>query len=348
MSSSAQKDRTERGRAAEASPDAETTAFDRRTVLVGAGIATLLGMAGIPTSDAAVASGTTFDLNAPAQNLFYKRRARDATVMQGHAFDDSKGVLYVAQLMESGRQLPGESAPVSGSQRAENGDICVSRLSYGGSLLSWMYLRGFGHPTAMGVESAGGYSYLWLGTASVPNGSGGGYGTRVGRVRFVPGGVVTYGSSAIEVHTPVSGARGVTVSFDRQNRTLLVRYHLSDNLPRYRQYRLDSFRARNYDYLHSRVETGISDTFQGHTHFYDQVYRLEGRAGGVTTAPTHLSRFNLSTGTMAQRVVTKAGSSLTFREPEGLSVRLGPPRLHMGFADGTIGARNFSLYYKSL
>ena len=320
--------------------------FGRRTMVLGATFATLAGVLG--TSAPAMAATPLFDLNAAAQNLLYKKRTRDSTVMQSHAFDDSKGVLYVAQVMQPGRQLPGESAPVSGSQRAANGDICVSRLSYSGQLLTWMYLRGFGHPTAMGVESAGGYSYLWLGTASVDNGSGAGYGTRVGRVRFVPGGVVTYPSSAIEAHTPVSGARGVTVSFDRQNRTLLVRYHLSDNLARYRQYRLDSFRARNYDYLHSRVETGISDVFQGHTHFYDQVYRLEGRAGGVTSAPTHLSRFNLSTGVMAQRVVTKAGSSLTYREPEGLSVRLGPPRLHIGFADGAIGARNISLYYKGL
>jgi hypothetical protein len=189
-----------------------------------------------------------------------------------------------------------------------------------------------------------------MGTASATattTGTGTGYGTRVGRVRFVPGGVVTYPSTAVEVHQPVPGARCVSVSLDRLNRTLLVRCYLNE-VPRYHLYRLDAFRARNYQPLYAATETGISDVFQGYAHLADQVYRLEGRAGGVTVAPTHVSRFDLPSGRTTQRVVTEAALSLTYREPEGMAVRLGPPRLHLGFADGPSGARNVSLYYKNL
>jgi hypothetical protein len=49
-----------------------------------------------------------------------------------------------------------------------------------------------------------------------------------------------------------------------------------------------------------------------------------------------------------QRSVTQAGKSLTFREPEGMAVQGGPPRLHFGFADGPVGDRNISVYYKGL
>jgi hypothetical protein len=208
-----------------------------------------------------------------------------------------------------------------------------------------MYLRGFGHSVAIGVEPAGTSAYLWLGTASVPNTSGVGYGTRVGRVKFTPGAVITYPSTAIEVHQPIQGASGMSVSLDTLNRTLLLRCYVS-GVAQYNLYNLDAFRARTYQALYSRLETGVSDTFQGHSHYYDQVYRLEGRSGGVTAAPTHISRFDLPSGAMTQRSETKAAATLKFREPQGLAVQRKPLRLHMGFADGVVGARNLSLYYK--
>jgi hypothetical protein len=49
-----------------------------------------------------------------------------------------------------------------------------------------------------------------------------------------------------------------------------------------------------------------------------------------------------------QPTVTEAARSLTVREPEGLAIQGGPPRLQMGFADGPSGDRNISLYYKGL
>jgi hypothetical protein len=289
-----------------------------------------------------------FDLDVPSWMFLREKRIRESTIMQSFAFDDSNGVLYVAQVMEGGRQLTGESAPVSGTRRAAHGDLAISRVSYSGQLLSWMYLRGFGHGVAIGVESVGTDSYLWLETASATRAVDGvGYGTRVGRVRFVPGGVISYPSTAIEVHQPVQGATEVSVSVDALNRTVFVRCRVG-GVYRYNLYGLDAFRARNYQPRYSAVETGISDVFQGHAHFFEQVYRLEGRAGGVTAAPTHVSCFDLPTGVMTQRSETQAGKSLTNREPEGMAVQGGAPRLHFGFADGPAGDRNMSVYYKGL
>lgn len=289
-----------------------------------------------------------FDLDVPSWVFLREKRVRESTVMQSFAFDDSNGVVYVAQVMQAGRQLTGETSPVSGTQRAANGDLAISRISYSGQLLSSMYLRKFGHGVAIGVESVGPDSYLWVETASAPRAADGvGYGTRVGRVRFVSGAVITYPSTAIETHQPLQGATEVSVSLDALNRTLLVRCRVA-GVHRYNLYPLDAFRARNYQPLRSAVETGISDVFQGHAHFFEQVYRLEGRSGGVTAAPTHVSCFDLATSTMVQRSVTEAARSLTFREPEGMAVQGGPPRLHFGFADGPSGDRNISIYYKGL
>lgn len=61
-----------------------------------------------------------------------------------------------------------------------------------------------------------------------------------------------------------------------------------------------------------------------------------------------MSSIDVTTGELKERKRTEAAYSLDFREPEGLAVQLtSPPRLHMGFASGTKGARKFSLYYKA-
>jgi hypothetical protein len=324
----------------------------RRSVLVGAAAAAVLGATRTGRAEAviphlsALSGGGVFDLTAPSSVFLRERRARDVTVLQSIAFDDAKGVLFVAQVMQKNRQLTGESAPVSGTRRSAHGDVTVSRFNYSGRLLSWMYLRGFGHPVGIGVEPVGSSSYLWLGGRAVPRSTDGkGYPTRVARVRFAPGAVVDYGSSAVTRYRPVDGATEISVSLDMLNRTLLLRY-LLNGAYRYRLYRLDAFKDRDYRPLISRTETGISDLFQGHAHLHGQVYRLEGRSGGVSAAPTHVSRFDLPSGRTTQRTVTQAARTLTFREPEGMAVQLRPLRLHMGFADGVTGARNLSIYYK--
>lgn len=92
----------------------------------------------------------------------------------------------------------------------------------------------------------------------------------------------------------MQSATEVSVSLDALNRTLLVRCRVG-GVHRYLLYGLGAFRARDYRPRYRAVETGISDVFQGHAHFFEQVYRLEGRNGGVNTAPTAVSCFDLPT-----------------------------------------------------
>jgi hypothetical protein len=329
---------------------------DRRRLLVGAAVTTLLGAGGAATPawagpkgrpNAALLSdgGKRFDVAAPSSMFLDKARLHDATIMQSFAFDDSHSALYVAQVMQGGLQLAGESAPVSAADRVAHGDVCISRLGYGGELQGSMYLRRFGHPIAIGVEPVGAGAYLWIGTASALKTSDNtGYPTRVGRVQFVDGGIVDYPGTNFEVHYPIKGATEISTSLDAQNRTLLVRYRVR-GAAQYNLYALDAFRARDYRPLYSQPETGISDVFQGHTHYFDQVYRLEGSSGGSASHPTSVSCFDLPSGKVVKRSVTDAAPSLTFREPEGIAVQRTPLRLHMGFADGKVGARTMSLYY---
>lgn len=291
-------------------------------------------------AEVALAAGPArFDLDVPAHRWLYKRTVREVTVMQSLAFDDANGWLYVAQLIGGGRRLPGETAPVSGGARAAAGDLCVSRLGYDGRLLAWMYLRRFGHGVAFGAEPAGRETFLWVECNPT-----GGYGTAVARVRFIPSGLVTWPSAALEAHTPVPGSTENTVSLDALHRTLLVRHRLGGQY-RYRLYGVDAFRGGDYTPLAETAEAGIADVFQGHAHAGTDVYRIEGRSGGHIQSPTFLSCQDLETGEVVQRSRTNAASSLAFREPQGLAVQY-PGRLHLGLADGPAGARTVSVYYK--
>lgn len=294
-------------------------------------------MADLPTAP-------RFDLTVAAQRLFYKRRLHEVTVPQAIAFDCTNGHLFATQLVGGGKKLPGETAPLSGVQRAVAGDLAVTRLDYAGNITGWMLLRHFGHGVAFGAEPAGADTYLWIECDPKPGPGGAGYGTRVARLRFVPSGLVSWPSAAIETHTPVPGAAECTVSLDWRHRTLLLRYRLGGGV-RYRLYDVDRFRAGDYTPLAETTEQGIADVFQGHAHSGTDVYRLEGRSRTALPAPTFVSCQDLLAGQVVQRLETRAGDSLTFREPEGLAIQCGT-RLHLGLADGTTGARNLSVYWK--
>nr|WTB28984.1 hypothetical protein OG781_05145 [Streptomyces sp. NBC_00830] len=60
---------------------------------------------------------------------------------------------------------------------------------------------------------------------------------------------------------------------------------------------------------------------------------------------------SINTGAIAQGpTLTKAGSTLTYREPEGLAIYrtdAGESRLFLGFATGEEGDRRSSIFYKN-
>ena len=83
--------------------------------------------------------------------------------------------------MQAGRVLPGATRPYTGTERSTNGDLCITRLGWGGTIIGGMYLKGFGHGVSIGVEPADTSACLWTETDSVPDGSDTDFGTKIAR-----------------------------------------------------------------------------------------------------------------------------------------------------------------------
>lgn len=103
-------------------------------------------------------------------------------------------------LVDGGRQLPGESRPYTGDERARYGDLCVTRLDWTGAIIGRMYLKGFGHGVSVAAEPSGNSAYLWTETDSVEAANPSyptdpsknvGWGSRLCRFKFANGAVLT-------------------------------------------------------------------------------------------------------------------------------------------------------------
>ncbi len=72
-------------------------------------------------------------------------------------------------------------------------------------------------------------------------------------------------------------------------------------------------------------------------------------SGGVLNS--QVASIDLNTGKVVEGpIITKAGSTLDFREPEGLAIYqtvAGQVRLFLGFASGQSGDRRSNLFYKN-
>ncbi|MFE0687582.1 teichoic acid biosynthesis protein C [Streptomyces xiamenensis] len=337
--------------------------LNRRGFVLGAGAAAVTGATGLALSGpafaaagdgvSATAAGGTFNLSVPAERWIREQTLHNVTVMQSFAFDDVNGHLYAIQVMQGGLRLSGESAAVSGADRAARGDLCITKLTLAGAKLGHMYVRGFGHGVAIGVEHAGATPWLWTESDANPSS---GYGRALSRFRFANGTVLDSGASSLAKIRPVPGSTSNQVSIDNLNQLLLLRYRLS-GVARYRLMNLADVKAGRFTALHDVPQAGVSDSevFQGFAVLGEHAYQMTGTSYTSESGSnppsgrgnTYLTRLDLSTGTVTQRSRTEAAYSLSFREPEGVAIRLSNPRrLCLGFASGASGARRFSVYDK--
>ncbi|MGI8665900.1 MAG: hypothetical protein ACR2N4_07710 [Jatrophihabitans sp.] len=104
------------------------------------------------------------------------------------------------------------------------------------------------------------------------------------------------------------------------------------------------------------MPAGITGTFQGYTLYGSYLYVLTGD-GHADSADidSAISCINLNTGQIVEKnVLTKAGSTLVYREPEGMAVYRtvgGTVRLIFGFAsrDSVSGIDRYAnLFYKDV
>ncbi|MER5373257.1 teichoic acid biosynthesis protein C [Streptomyces sp. NPDC002553] len=302
----------------------------------GAGLAAVGLGYGAQSASAAVPGSARFDLSQPSYDLFRSKQLHSVRVQQSFAFDSVNKRLFVA-------------AKRSGSAE-EAGDLCISQLDFDGNYVSYMHLNGFGHGVAFGVRPSGSSSYLWIETEA----NGNGYGTKLAYVKYSAGTTLDASSTSFGRFQPISGATEYTCSIDPVYNRMIVRYH-KDGGKHIAVYDVaDADRGDFSSPLVKFTPPAISGTPQGYTLYGSYMYFLTGTAYSDTNKDpgnTYLTSINVNTGAIAQGpTLTKAGSTLTYREPEGLAIYrtdAGESRLFLGFATGEEGDRRSSIFYKN-
>ena len=251
--------------------------------------------------------------------------------MQSLAFDNVNQRLFVAQLRGSGD------------------DLCINQLDLDGRVVGHMHLDGVGHGVSIGVEAVGTRSYLWT-EARSSRSDGAGRGTALQRFRFVDG------ESPSDVRTFLQGSAVITCAVDQIAGRLLVRRMVSGRWE-LTVHDLDDAADGNFGDPLSRVwMPALGGVFQGYAFYGRYAYALTGtgQASPDDEIDSTISCINLNTGELVQRSRTYAGSTLVFREPEGMAVHRTPGgevRLAFGMAtrdrlDG--GLRFANVFYKNV
>ncbi|MBB5783697.1 phage baseplate protein [Nonomuraea jabiensis] len=319
--------------------------LSRRGLFTVAGVAALGStgaLLGASPANAAVPDSPRFDLSGAGDNPVAKKSLHANWVMQSFAYDNVHQHLYFAQVN------------TENSDRANAGDLWITKTDTEGNELGSMALHNFGHGVSIAVEPYDGSVYLWTEWMS----SSSGFGTRIGRFAFADGTVLEKTSSAVQDRTPSIGDTMINPqpAIDPSTGRLLVRYKTGEDQPRIVAFDLADARAGRLATQHrlaeralpSRGAWGAANPFQGFTAYGRYAYLLEGRAGG----PSYISVVDLNgTGqsTVVDRWETTAGQSLPGREPQGMAVWMHPtgPRLAFGFHSNTGGVRQASVFVKT-
>ncbi|MFC8662171.1 hypothetical protein [Streptomyces sp. NPDC057199] len=308
--------------------------------LLGAGT-TLLGAG---PAHAVVDDSPRFKLDGDGDNPVKRKSLHANWVMQSFAYDNVNQHIYFAQ------------TNTSNTDPERVGDLWITKTDLSGNELGAMALHNFGHGVQIGVEPYQGSVYLWTEWWS----SASGFGTKVGRFKFVNGVTLEMTSAAIQDRTPsiadtmVNPQPAIDPSTDR----LWVRYKVAADMPRIVGFTMSDARAGRLTEdpehrlaeraLPSRGDWGTANPFQGFAVYGRYAYLLEGAANG----PSYISVIDLNgTGqsTVVDRWETTAGASLPGREPQGMAIWLasGAARLAFGFHSNTDGVRQSSVFYKN-
>ncbi|MFI0237803.1 Teichoic acid biosynthesis protein C (Precursor) [Streptomyces sp. NPDC016845] len=271
--------------------------------------------------------------------------------MQSFTFDEAHHCLYALQVMRGGIRLQGEKRPYTHDERARHGDLCLNRLNLHGDLTGFMFLKGFGHGGAMGVERHGKDSRLWMEWDAHPAS---GYGRGICWFRFADGRTLSRSSAHVTTYHPVPGSTSNSVTVDQGRRRLLLRYKVNGS-PRFAVYDLARFVTRDHSPLadFAQPDAHLGLPFQGMALDGTMLYQLMGSGYGPHNPQelggnTYMGRINWRTGTSHTNFPEHTAPHLTPREPEGLAVRRSDRRLYYGFTQGALGNRRFSLYSKAL
>jgi hypothetical protein len=288
----------------------------------------------LPRAATGLPASKRFDLTQPSHDLFRNKPLHDNRVMQSFAFDVKNGRLFTAQLRNG----------TSGD------DLCISQLDLSGRLLGAMHLDSAGHGVSIGVEPVGSDSYLWVETDS-NNSTESGRGTALLRFKFENGKTPT-GKKFLQ------GSSTITCATDPVNGRIAIRRAEAGKLY-ISVFPLASAAKGDFTkplaHFPQPALSGSPVVFQGYTIYGQYLYTLDGT--GQTDAAninSYVTAIDINTGKVKSRAFTKAGSTLVFREPEGMAVYRAPSgevRLFLGFAshDKPGGSKRYAnLFFKNV
>lgn len=332
-----------------------TTGLSRRRLLslstgalLTAGLGAATGLAIAPgVAAAAVPPSQRLPLTGSSDRLFWKKSLHEKPIMQCFAFDNVNGEVYVMQRSDR-------------ANSKTQGHLAINRMTLTGDLISRMYLNGFGHGIAFGVQPTANGVVLWTEADAQPYKDN----SRARVVCRFPWAASTtpITKDDVELFEPIDGMKMASCSLDLDHNTIAVRYTRDgvDGM-RVSLYNLDEFAAHDFSNRLADISTrpvhAIGVTPQGYQHYGQHLYLLQGNPYKDCTTPgqkgtgnTVLGRINFNDETDFETRGTDAGYSLTFREPEGLGLYRHPDgqlRLAMGFASGCAGSRQANIYYKA-
>lgn len=304
------------------------------------GLSTVLGLGASAQSVAIEAelSSKRFELTEPSYDLFRHVELHDVTVQQSFAFDNVNRHLFVAQRRDGSDETAG--------------DLCITQLDFEGNYVGYMHLEGFGHGVSFAAEAEDSSTYLWTEIDADDDG----YGTKLTRFKFTSGTTLSSESEDLSRIEPVPDATLYTCSLDPVNDNLVVRYGLEDGkhiaVFAIADAKEGDFSSPLADIPQPDIDV-LADRFQGYAAYGQYIYFLTGDSyddsGGELNS--QVSSVDMNTGKVAEGpVMTKAGSTLNFREAEGMAIYQtadGEVRLFLGFASGEPGDRRSNLFFKN-
>ncbi|MEW1679181.1 poly-gamma-glutamate hydrolase family protein [Streptomyces noursei] len=269
-----------------------------------------------------------------------------STVHQQANINNTNGDVYFTQVIQDGRQLAGETAPVSYADRARRGDLSISRVSPTGQIMGTMFALGFDHGAALGLVADGTNVNLWTGYRAVAS-SDNGYATAIARFTFANNTVLRVGDAAVTEFNAPGTADHVTPSVDVKHDQIALRYQSAPATTKITVWKLSEFQAKNY--ANKIYDTVVEELDQATNVF--QCWTVYGRYayyqyGADDPAQKIFTIVDLTTGKIIKRVNNDQHKDITYREAESIFIVEAPegPRLAWGFASGTTGARRANLY----
>lgn len=250
----------------------------------------------------------------------WKRKLRLGNAKVAQSIATLGGDLYTLQVRTGGEY---------------RGDLTVSRIDLAtGKRTGRMWLRGFGHGVAFGVELVDGIVWLWVECGPIVHVGRSARGTRITRIPFSHGRTLTRpGGVTIKAKGP-----RCTPSVDVAGDAFCIRWWNGTGY-RFGVYSLpDAREGRLVPLMGSAYRLGVSGVFQGHQ--LDMARHRILCSLGEKGHPLTVAAIDLSTGKTS--VVKRIAKTPGYFEAEGITLHNG--HILAGAAVGPVGARRLDLY----